>query len=204
MGICLRDWHISMPDVESQSDHASWRIANLVLIHFLALYYRHLSSEYMEDAQVTIISRWELHKVRYYNVCISRKKGYNGRWGHFPRMIDAEFNHCCTFYSTMPVELIPSLTLFHRSKVSWCLTRWRDWRVFAQRFAVHHGAPSWATIEAFVWWPTTYIYYKVPICPLSSAHHGMRRLPFHIGTKQLWQGVSMGMAEPLLSMKLFA
>jgi hypothetical protein len=25
-------------------------------------------------------------------------------------MIDAEFNHCCTFYSTMPVELIPSLT----------------------------------------------------------------------------------------------
>lgn len=23
-------------------------------------------------------------------------------------MIDAEYNHCCTFYSTMPVDLIPS------------------------------------------------------------------------------------------------
>ena len=95
-------------DVESQSDIWTWSIANFVLTQALFCRQRSL---YSPPGMLLP------HNLMYEYIFFI--KGNDGKWGHFPRMIDAECNHCCTFYSTMPVELIPSLFCPSLNNVVW-------------------------------------------------------------------------------------
>ena len=90
-------------DVESQSD--MWHEALRILF-----WHKPSFADKQKKHVLFLVCILQPHTRMY--VSIFFIKGNNGKWGHFPRMIDAECNHCCTFYSTMPVELIPSLFLF--------------------------------------------------------------------------------------------